>query len=141
MTIPQTSRNIARKVWIKERLYEGEYFREAPDLVIDQEKGVHISGSIGKKKVFEDPEKWIGENKKRGLFMAYGPDIKSNTKLSEVSILDLAPTVLHIYGLAIPKRMDGEVLKEIFKESSEIFRREPVYSNRGEQELVSEVDI
>ena len=42
-------------------------------------------------------------------------------------IYDLAPTILHIFGLPISRGMDGRVLEEIFKEDSEFAKRKPRY--------------
>ena len=48
------------------------------------------------------------------VFAAFGPDIKSGLR-SEVpsSNADLAPTVLFLAGVPVPKEMDGRVLREI----------------------------
>jgi hypothetical protein len=44
--------------------------------------------------------------------MAAGPGIRSGQALPEASILDLAPTILHLLGEAVPRVMDGRVLME-----------------------------
>lgn len=51
-----------------------------------------------------------------GTFVAMGPGIKKGVQLKslEVSVYDIAPTVLHLYGIEIPKKMQGRVLTEIF---------------------------
>jgi len=56
-----------------------------------------------------------------GSFFAMGPGIKRGLRLMgfEASVYDLAPTVLHIYGLEQPKQMRGHVLNEIFGGSQE----------------------
>jgi predicted AlkP superfamily phosphohydrolase/phosphomutase len=56
-----------------------------------------------------------------GSFFAMGPGIKRGLRLMgfEASVYDLAPTVLHIYGLEQPKQMRGHVLNEIFDGSQE----------------------
>jgi hypothetical protein len=49
-----------------------------------------------------------------GIFLAGGPHVIANpTSLENLSIEDVAPTVLHLMGLAIPTDMDGRVLTEI----------------------------
>lgn len=120
---PSNGNKIIQKVYSREEIYHGEYLPEAPDLIMDQAKGIHISGGIGQQTVFNSPRRWQAENKKTGLFMAYGPDIKKAGKIENVSILDLAPTILHLMGLEILSDMDGRVLKEIFRKESDAYTR------------------
>jgi predicted AlkP superfamily phosphohydrolase/phosphomutase len=52
-----------------------------------------------------------------GSFFAMGPRIKHDSRLMgfEASVYDVAPTILHIYGIEQPKQMRGRVLTEIFE--------------------------
>ena len=111
---PSTGEKVIENVYSKEEIYNGKYLHEAPDLIVDQAKGVHIPGGIGQRDVFDSPRRWQAENKKFGIFMAYGSDIKQVGEVENVSILDLAPTILHLMGIAIPADMDGRVLEQIF---------------------------
>ena len=54
-----------------------------------------------------------------GSFFAMGPGIKQGLRLMglEASVYDLAPTVLHLYGIEPSKQMRGRVLSEIFENS------------------------
>ena len=54
-----------------------------------------------------------------GSFFAMGPEIKHDLRLMgfEASVYDLAPTILHIYGISQPAQMRGRVLSEIFEGS------------------------
>jgi len=54
-----------------------------------------------------------------GSFIAMGPDIKHNLRLMglNASVYDIAPTVLHIYGITQPPQMHGRILDEIFLSS------------------------
>jgi predicted AlkP superfamily phosphohydrolase/phosphomutase len=51
-----------------------------------------------------------------GTFVAMGPGIKKGMQINglQVSVYDIAPTILKIYGIAPPKQMQGRVLDEIF---------------------------
>ena len=52
-----------------------------------------------------------------GSFFAMGPGIRHGLRLMgfEASVYDIAPTILHIYGIEQPKQMRGHVLTEIFE--------------------------
>ena len=51
-----------------------------------------------------------------GSFIAIGPDIKRDVRLLgfAVSVFDIAPTILKLYGIPQPAQMRGRVLSEIF---------------------------
>ncbi|MDL0119338.1 alkaline phosphatase family protein [Halobacterium salinarum] len=102
-----------------EDVYSGSHVDRGPDVVLDQAAGVHIEGKIGNDNVFGEPTKWNGENKDTGMFIGYGPDIDKTAELSDMHILDIAPTLLHLHGEDIPHRMDGEVRHNLFDTGSE----------------------
>jgi predicted AlkP superfamily phosphohydrolase/phosphomutase len=51
-----------------------------------------------------------------GVFIAMGPNIHKGEHLLgfRISVLDIAPTILKIYGFDVPPEMKGRVLSEIF---------------------------
>ena len=52
-----------------------------------------------------------------GAFIAVGPGIKKNVHLMGlgISAFDVAPTLLHLYGIEPPQQMKGRVMTEIFE--------------------------
>jgi len=52
-----------------------------------------------------------------GSFIAMGPGIKHNLRLMgfEASVYDIAPTILHLYGIEQPKQMRGHFLEQLFE--------------------------
>jgi arylsulfatase A-like enzyme len=52
-----------------------------------------------------------------GSFIAIGPNIKRDVRLMgfAVSVFDIAPTILNLYGIPQPTQMKGHVLSEIFE--------------------------
>jgi predicted AlkP superfamily phosphohydrolase/phosphomutase len=54
-----------------------------------------------------------------GAFIAMGPGIKKNVELAgfQARVFDIAPTLLHLYGISQPSQMKGRVLNEIFESS------------------------
>lgn len=49
-----------------------------------------------------------------GVFVAWGPSFKRGTTLEAVSLLDVAPTVLHLLGLPVARDMEGHVPEQAF---------------------------
>ncbi len=56
------------------------------------------------------------EHRRYGIFAIRGPGIKRGETITGASLLDVAPTVLHLFGLPSGQDMDGRVLVEAFVE-------------------------
>ena len=56
-----------------------------------------------------------------GVFIAMGPGIKKGSRVMglPMSVFDIAPTILQIYGVPAPKSMKGRVLTEIFEDTNQ----------------------
>ena len=54
-----------------------------------------------------------GNHRPEGFLLAAGENIKSNSIFEKKHIVDLAPTILQLLGIPIPKEYDGKVLKDI----------------------------
>ena len=83
------------------------------------------------------------EHRQFGIFVAAGPNIKKNEKIFGLSLIDIAPTILHMYNLPIGKDMDGKVALDIFKEVSlphYIDSWENVNGDFGEHKSSNEMD-
>jgi len=106
---PDTGKKVAAGVFTREEVYSGEYLHEAPDIIIDQAPGTHIKGGVGGDNVFEPASGWRAENRRYGIFAAFGRDVNIKN-IERVSILDLAPTILALFGIHHPEDMDGRVI-------------------------------
>jgi len=126
LTDPDTGEKIIERVFRKEEVYSGNLMSKAPDLIILPKKGYSLIHSVSDIAV-EKPQFKKADHALNGIFLAYGPDIKEGIQIRGAKIYDIAPTILHMFGLPIPDDMDGRVLKEIFKEGSEPARREVKY--------------
>ena len=58
------------------------------------------------------------EHRQFGIFVASGPNIKKNEKIFGMGLMDVAPTILHHFGLPIGKDMDGKVILDVFKDAT-----------------------
>lgn len=129
------SRDIRREVSVQiyepEKLYSGEKVDFLPDIIftINNWRCVIIEDTFDRPLFEEEPfsTRHTGSHRLNGIFLAYGPGIKKGYEIKNAKIYDIAPTILHIFGLPIPNDMDGRVLMEIFEPDSEFAKRKPVY--------------
>jgi len=85
-----------------------------PDIICESEN-YWISDNLSLNRIIENLE-YVWHSRK-AILLVYGPSIKECHNIRNARIYDVAPTVLHIFGFASPKNMDGRVLREIFEES------------------------
>lgn len=107
--------NPINKVFDRNELPPGPYLENCPDLIIGYNEGYRVSWDSVTGKVnstlFEDNTKaWSGDHCidpriVPGIFFSTH---KVNT--SSPSIVDIAPTVLELFGIKIPAHMDGRSL-------------------------------
>lgn len=118
-------------VYETDELFSGNKIHLAPDIIFKiNDFRCNIQISTLKGKIFSDviPSKnKSGSHRMKGIFMAYGPDIINGGELKELKIYDIAPTILHMFDVPIPKDIDGRVLKEIFRQDSEFAKKEVEY--------------
>jgi len=60
------------------------------------------------------------EHRDLGVLVISGPGIKKDESLHGPSVLDVAPTILTLFGLPVGEDMDGKVLSQAFVETPEI---------------------
>jgi len=130
---PKTGENPVSDVKRKEEIYHGEHLELSPDLIVIPSEGYRVYDSLMRSVWDYENRVWSAYHKLHGVFLACGPDIKNCGKIGDVKIYDLAPTILHLFNVPVPREMDGRVLKEIFREDSEPAKRQVLY-----QELVTE---
>lgn len=126
---PITGEPIACEVLTSEEAYSGPYVDVAPDVVFDQQPGVHTSDVIGSDVVFSEAGQWEAENVRTGLFLAAGPDVTAEQIEGPISITDVAPTVLHSVGCAVPTDVDGRPVP-LF-DHVDVAHREPIPYDEG----------
>lgn len=60
------------------------------------------------------------EHSKYGIFCLKGPGIKADERVYGSSLIDITPTLLHLFDLPVGKDMSGKVLEQSFIEPKEI---------------------
>lgn len=123
---PETNEKLVDKIFKREELFHGPFVDQAADILFIM-KGLEymVRGSYEFGYTGKDLLGWPGNgesatHRMNGLFMAKGPSFKKGSSVVGARLIDLAPTILHMFGLPIPSDMDGEVLVEVFNEKSNL---------------------
>jgi predicted AlkP superfamily phosphohydrolase/phosphomutase len=116
MTDPKTGQRIVRSVYKRDDVYSGPFMANAPDLQVGFEDGYRVSwqtslGGSPPGLLYPNMKKWSGDHCSFDYQTIPGSLISSR-KLSadQAGIVDIAPTVLKYFGVAIPKAIDGKPL-------------------------------
>jgi predicted AlkP superfamily phosphohydrolase/phosphomutase len=131
---PVSEQQLIKAVHRREDIFHGPYLEKAPDLVIEWDFEV-VRNSLAypggdepvivhPPKRFDAGERWTGDHRPYGIFIAYGPEIKPGSTVSNATLYDIAPTILYLRDHPIPKDMDGNALTDIFTE--ERLNRHPI---------------
>lgn len=87
---------------------------ENTTVIIVSDHGFH-SDHLRPQHIPNDPAGPAIEHRSLGVFAAKGPNIKKGETIYGASIIDITPTILPIFGLAVGKDMEGRTLTQIFE--------------------------
>jgi predicted AlkP superfamily phosphohydrolase/phosphomutase len=105
---------VVTKIATREEAFPGKCMEQAPDLTLTLRDGGFVS--IFDSDTFVKPRPEIkGTHRPEGIFIAGGDAIARGTKLDELSILDVAPTLLYSLGLPIPENLEGQLVASAFE--------------------------
>ena len=76
-----------------------------------------------------------GSHRQHGIFIAWGNGIGQGVDIGRAHIADLAPTILHLMSVPVPRDMDGHVLEGVLTGSS------PVVFDEGSVEAEPESEL
>jgi len=113
---PETGEQVIEEIYRREEIYAGTHLDRAPDILFIP-KNLEYFGfgeyEFGSNEVIEKVMRGIsGTHRMNGVFMLRGHPIQRGVELKEASIIDLAPTILYLMGVPVPKDMDGQVIVE-----------------------------
>jgi predicted AlkP superfamily phosphohydrolase/phosphomutase len=129
---PDGKRPLIETIIANEAVTRGPHLYEGPDLhlIMDGYRALaYPLFAADGRLVTEQPLVDSGNHRPEGIFIAAGPQVRRGSVLEGARLPDLAPTALHLLGVAIPADMDGRVLQEIFTAE---FRRRPVSYQPGQ---------
>lgn len=95
----------------REELFDGPHLEEAPDVVFILDDGECTMDLRLEGPLFEAASWRTGTGMHRfgGVLIASGPRIRRGQHLGEVDIIDVAPTVLRLFGLPASESLEGRV--------------------------------
>lgn len=96
----------------RDELFSGDQLWRAPDIAVFMEDERYVplgtadfpANTIASKAIGN-----TGDHRFNGILLMHGRGVKSG-KLPKASLMDIAPTVMHLMGVAVPEDMDGRVL-------------------------------
>ena len=116
---PDDGRRVVRAVYHRDAIYAGPYLDNAAELQVGMEDGYRVSwqtalGGAPEGIVYPNMKKWSGDHGGFDYLTVPGVLISNRAVAGDrqgtASILDIAPTVLKYFGLAVPADIDGKPL-------------------------------
>jgi len=107
-------------IWKKEEIYHGAHVAQAPDILFlprNLETIAFGDFEFGSNRVIEKSFGVSSSHRMNGILVASGAGIKNAGEFANASLIDLAPTILHLLGLPVPTDMDGRVLTEALEDA------------------------
>ena len=135
---------VFRAVHRREELYSGPYVTEAPDLILECEQRFGLAFSplspdLHRRQLFGpfgegSYVKYSGSHDPAGIYLFAGPTIRALGEHEEYPIESIAPTVLHLLGLPVPRTMDGPVCTDVLDRN--VLNAHPVqfYDDQGDRQ-------
>ncbi len=113
---PKDGKPVVIKAVTRDEAFPGRANELAPDITVTLRDGGFVSILNSDELVVQRPEV-KGTHRPEGVIFAGGPGIRKGVSLDELSILDVAPTLMHSLGLPVPEDFEGRVIEEAFEPS------------------------
>jgi predicted AlkP superfamily phosphohydrolase/phosphomutase len=114
---PETGHRVVERVYRREEVYSGDHVGEMADILMIPRDFEYVATGLSEfvsNAIMESSFAYTGTHRKEGIFMLKGNGLKRAYEAQDAEIIDMAPTVLHLLGLPVPRDMDGKVLTEVF---------------------------
>ncbi len=132
---PLDRKKLLTRCLVKEEVFSGPHLDGSPDIFLD----------LGDISVLPS-ESWVsgdlcvprrrcpssGTHRIEGVFIARGPGIMAGNDLGELRIEDVMPTVLHLFGISVPRDLDGSVIMEALNDRRPVRFEEDAIPNDGD---------
>jgi predicted AlkP superfamily phosphohydrolase/phosphomutase len=129
---------VVARVSTRDELFSGASLAVAPDLTLELEDGGLMSILSSSESVRQRPMP-TGTHRPDGIFVATGPEIQQGVKLDPMSILDVAPLMLHALGLAVPEPLEGRLVADALR--ADALAARPVRHESGPSSIAPVGDL
>jgi predicted AlkP superfamily phosphohydrolase/phosphomutase len=112
---PETAGAVVREVTDVGKRYRGPYLDQAPDLIVGYGDGYRVAwdaavGKVAGEIVADNPKSWSGDHCVDPSLVPGVLFCNRKVAAESPSIVDIAPTVLELYGVPRPPHMEGRPL-------------------------------
>ncbi len=113
---PRTQSRVVASVYKATEIYSGPFLERAPDLLVGLERGYHVPlpsalGATPAHVIAPNMRQWSGEHSASDYRAVPGVLLSTRPVSAHLArLIDIAPTVLKYFGVAIPAEMDGHPL-------------------------------
>lgn len=116
LRIPGSRRPLVHKIQRRHELYHGPYASRFPDLILTLDPDYAVVPTVGTSLITPVTQLLrTGDHRPEGIFLAFGPNLRSGQLHTPPHLADIAPTLLHLAGLPIPTDMDGRLIPGIWQ--------------------------
>ncbi len=131
----ETGEKVFERAFRKSEVYHGKCVEDAPDIILVPQNYEYLlpAGTeetiLKREKVssvspISDERTKCADHNLEGMFIMSGPDAEANVRIPDASLIDIAPTILHLMGEPIPEDMDGKVIEEAL--TSDYMKANPI---------------
>jgi predicted AlkP superfamily phosphohydrolase/phosphomutase len=113
---PETGERLAESIYRREEVYSGDYVGQMADILMLPRNFEYTATGLSEfvsNAIVAPSFAYSGTHRPKGIFMLRGSGLKAAYEAQDAEIIDMAPTVLHLLGLPVPRDMDGRVLTEV----------------------------
>lgn len=120
MSDPRNGKTVIEKIIKGKDIFRGQFSGIAPELdyfLADNSIQVMPETVNDMDTIFYRPDKQSqdaltrsGNHRHKGIFMAFGPEVRHRGPMADVGMIDMLPTILHMLGLEIPDGLNGKLI-------------------------------
>jgi predicted AlkP superfamily phosphohydrolase/phosphomutase len=107
---PHTGKPLIGEIHTKDDLYHGPYTQRAPDITFlpaDLRNKALGTVDFTSHRFIERAYGNSGDHRMNGIFFMKGDGIRGGVEVDGANLIDVAPTLLHYLGVAVPSDFDG----------------------------------